>query len=80
LPVKAGLWLLWPLVVWYSGLLSRAEKHYAADLLHQGLARLPGGVRLPHRAPRPAAPANGAADARTTRRSPGRRARSAELH
>jgi O-antigen/teichoic acid export membrane protein len=44
-PAKAGLWLLWPLLVWRTGLMSREEKDQARDLLLDLTGHLRGGAR-----------------------------------
>jgi O-antigen/teichoic acid export membrane protein len=38
-PVKAALWLAWPVLLWYLGLVSDDEKRYAVSLLRRPLRR-----------------------------------------
>ncbi len=39
-PIKAGLWGLWPLLIWHTGLISIMEKQYAATLIRQATQSL----------------------------------------
>jgi O-antigen/teichoic acid export membrane protein len=43
-PVKAGLWGLWPLLLWHTGLISAVEKQYAVTLLRQAAASPADGI------------------------------------
>jgi peptidoglycan biosynthesis protein MviN/MurJ (putative lipid II flippase) len=46
-PIKAGLWGLWPLLLWQAGLISAVEKQYARTFVGQILVCLSAsGVRL----------------------------------
>jgi O-antigen/teichoic acid export membrane protein len=59
IPVKLGLWLVWPLVVWHAGLMSVDEKEHTIDLLRQLL----GWFRRPLPSLRPASgPIEGAVE------------------
>jgi len=39
-PVKGGLWLLWPTVVWYTGVMSHGEKEHVRVLTGEARRRL----------------------------------------
>jgi O-antigen/teichoic acid export membrane protein len=67
-PARVGLWLLWPLLVWHTGLMSSAERQYAAELLRQGLAWAGRGRFPPLRGPAP--PASEARSSLEKRASP----------
>jgi O-antigen/teichoic acid export membrane protein len=55
---KVGMLLAWPLVVWWTGLVSREEKEQARDLFHTATSRLPPATLwAPRRRPRTAVPA-----------------------
>ena len=57
-PVKLGLWTLWPLLVWQTGLMSREEKQYALSLTGEtwnALRRHRRPPAPPAAAPRPEA-------------------------
>jgi len=41
-PLKAGLWLLFPVMLWQTGLTSEVEKQYACHLIRQCATRLLG--------------------------------------
>jgi O-antigen/teichoic acid export membrane protein len=43
-PVKAGLWGLWPLLLWHAGLISAAEKQYALTFARQAAGFRAGGI------------------------------------
>jgi O-antigen/teichoic acid export membrane protein len=50
--VKVGLWLAWPLALWYGGLMSDLEKAHARELVGEVSGRLRAALRvLPGRAP-----------------------------
>jgi O-antigen/teichoic acid export membrane protein len=62
-PVKVGLWALWPLVLWRSGVVSAAEKAWAREAIAQAWALLrgtpaagPAEAAAPLAAPEPPAP------------------------
>jgi O-antigen/teichoic acid export membrane protein len=44
-PVKVGLWALWPLILWKAGLVSAEEKAWVRGAVAQGLAFLRGTTR-----------------------------------
>jgi O-antigen/teichoic acid export membrane protein len=52
---KAGLWLLWPLLVWVLGLASPQEKAHVRDAVRQALAWLRGGGKQEEAPPAEAA-------------------------